>query len=50
MNSYQADIKVGRDRLGRQRVVVQARDWNGARQLLEAQYGPGNVMNVTQVG
>ncbi len=49
MFTYQADIKIGRDRTGRQRVLVQADDWSKARQLLEAQYGVGNVMNVTQV-
>lgn len=46
MNTYVADVRLPEG--GIARVMVQAKNSNHARQLLELQYGQGRVMNIHQ--
>ena len=45
-NTYEATIKLQNGDL--EKVAIGATSWNHARQLLEAQYGVGRVMNLHQ--
>lgn len=47
-NTYEATIKIGSS--GLQKVRIEAKDWNYAKQMLESQYGKGRVMDVHQKG
>lgn len=45
--TFKAQVRLESNAL--QEVRIDATNWNNARQLLEMQYGKGNVMNVTQI-
>jgi hypothetical protein len=45
-NTCEATIKLQNG--GLEKVTISATNWNHARQLLEAQYGAGRVMNLHQ--